>query len=547
MRKIVFLLSIFTIHLNVIGQNNKEKINKYLSSTVTIFLDNNTKSGSGFIIEKGKIITNSHVIEGNKNGYVIINGTDVKHKIEGYFDYDSTTDLAILSVPTLKGNPLILANEEPKIGDEVFAFENPIISSKIILEGKIIYTSNSISNGIIKTTIPLTFGNSGGALVNSKGQVIGIVNSGVMSDIENLKAGIAIEVSFLKKLLERKNETKKELNIIKGAYHYLNESLLKYNVKDYQGALSDLNKSIELNPNFFMFYYNRANVKLKLKDFKGSINDCNKTIESIPNFVLAYNIRGLAKNGIKDFKGAINDFDKAIKIDNNFASAYGGRGIVKSSLKDIEGAISDFDKAIKIDSKNHIFFVSRGGIKFFSGLKKEGCQDFQKAKELGFSDAQILINKFCNSSKTAKEYFESAIIKGRSKDYKGALTDYNKAIEINPKLVIALNNRGNIKSDLKDYEGAISDFNKALVINPKDIFAYSNRGLAKAKIKDYSGAISDFTRAISLDPKDIGSYMGRGITQQMAGNKKEACSDWLKAGELGYERAYLFIKKYCKN
>jgi hypothetical protein len=41
--------------------------------------------------------------------------------------------------------------------------------------------------------------------------------------------------------------------------------------------------------------------------------------------------------------------------------------------------------------------------------------------------------------------------------------------------------------------------------------------------------------------------MGRGITQQMAGNKKQACSDWLKAGELGYERAYLFIKKYCEN
>lgn len=545
MRKIVLILLIFTKHLNVFGQNNKEIINKYLSSTVTIFLDNDTKSGSGFIIEKGKIITNSHVIEGNKNGYIIINGTDVKHKIEGYFDYDSTTDLAILSVPTLKGKPLMLANEKPKIGDKVFAFENPIISSKIVLEGKVNYTSNSTLNGIIKTSIPLTYGNSGGALLNSKGQVIGVVNGGVISNIKNYKAGIAIEVSFLKKLLEKENQTKKELNIIKGAYHYLNESRLKYNIKNYQGALLDLNKSIELNPNFFISYYNRATIKLKLRDYKRSIDDCNKAIDIIPNFVLAYNIRGLAKNGIKDFKGAINDFDKAIKIDNNFALAYGGRGIVKSSLKDIEGAISDFDKAIKIDSKNYIFFVSRGGIKFFSGLKKEGCQDFQKAKELGFSDAQILINKFCNSSKTAKEYFESALIKGKSKDYKGALTNYNKAIEINPKLVIALNNRGNIKSDLKDYKGAISDFNKALVINPKNIFAYTNRGLAKAKIKDYSGAISDFTKAISLDPKDISSYMGRGLTQQMTGNKKQACSDWSKARELGYERAYLFINKYC--
>ena len=547
MRKTVFILLIFTIHLNVFGQNNKEIINKYLSSTVTVFLDNNTKSGSGFIIGKGKIITNSHVIEGSKNGYVIINNTDVKHKIEGYFDYDSTTDLAILSVPTLKGNPLILAKEKPKTGDKVFTFENPIISSKIILEGTIDYTSNSKSNGIIKTSIPSTFGNSGGALVNTKGQVIGVVTSGAVSDIESFKGGYAVEVFFLKRLLKRKSDTNKDLNIIKGAYHYLNESQLKYNVKNYQGALSDLNKSIELNPNSFMSFYNRANIKHKLKDFKGSINDCNKAIEIIPNFVLAYNIRGLSKIKIKDYNGAISDFTKAIEIDINCAYAYNGRGLVKASLKDIDGAINDFDKAIEIDPKNELFYVSRGGIKYFSDLKKEGCEDFQKAKELGFSDSQILINKFCNYHKTAKEYFESAILKERNKDYKGALANYNKAIEINPKLILAYNNRGNVKSDLKDYKGAISDFNKALVINPKDVFSYSNRGLAKAKIKDYKGAISDFTKAISLDSKDIISYMGRGVTLQMAGKKKQACSDWSKARELGYEKAYLFIKKYCEN
>lgn len=395
MKRIINLL-ILTAYLTTYSQNNIKDVSEYLNSTVTIFLDDNTKSGSGFIIENGKIITNLHVIEGNKNGYAIINGTDIKHKIDGYFDFDDQTDLAILSVPTLKGNPLTLVKEKPKVGDKVFAFENPIISSKIILEGKVNYTSNSESNGIIKTSIPLNQGNSGGALINSKGQVIGIVNSGVVSDIKNFKAGYAIEVSFLEKLLKRKNETKKELNIKKGAFHYFNESQLKYNVKDYQGALLDLNKTIELNPNFFMYYYNRANIKLKLRDYQGSIKDCNKALEIIPNFVLAYNVRALSKSKIKDYSGAIKDFNKSIEIDTNFASAYNGRGLVKASLKDITGAINDFDKAIQIEPKNELFYVSRGGIKYFSDLKNEGCEDFQKAKELGFKDAQALINKFCN-------------------------------------------------------------------------------------------------------------------------------------------------------
>ena len=156
------LLLVLITYLNGFSQNSKIEISKYLNSTVTIFLDDNTKYGSGFLIENGKIITNLHVIEGNKNGYVIINGTDIKHRIEGFFDYDSETDLAILSVPTIKGNPLTLANKQPEIGDKVFAFENPIISSKTILEGKISYTSNSMIGGIIKTSIPLNEGNSGG-------------------------------------------------------------------------------------------------------------------------------------------------------------------------------------------------------------------------------------------------------------------------------------------------------------------------------------------------------------------------------------------------
>lgn len=395
MKKILALL-IFTTYLTGFSQNKEKDTSEYLSSTVTIFLDNNTKSGSGFIVDNGKIVTNLHVIEGSKNGYAIVNGTDTKHKIEGYFDYDSKTDLTVLSIPTLKGKPLTLANEQPKIGDKVFAFENPIIYSETMLEGKIIYTSNSTTNGIIKTSIPFTYGNSGGALINLKGQVIGVVSYAIISDTNNLKAGYAIDVSFLKSLLEKRNKVNKKLNIIRGSHYYILESQLKQIVQDYSGAIADLNKSIKLNPELFISYYNRASIKLKLNDLKGSIDDCNKSLEIIPNFVLAYNVRGLAKMILKDINGAINDFNKSIEIDNNFASAYNARGLAKANLKNIDEAIIDINKAIEIDPKNYLFYISRGNINYFSGLENEGCQDFQRAKELGFSDAQTLINKFCN-------------------------------------------------------------------------------------------------------------------------------------------------------
>ena len=56
----------------------------------------------------------------------------------------------------------------------------------------------------------------------------------------------------------------------------------------------------------------------------------------------------------------------------------------------------------------------------------------------------------------------SGIAKRKSKDYQGAIADYNKAIAINPQYAVAFNNRGNAKVDLKDYQGACADYKRAI-------------------------------------------------------------------------------------
>ena len=69
--------------------------------------------------------------------------------------------------------------------------------------------------------------------------------------------------------------------------------------------------------------------------------------------------------------------------------------------------------------------------------------------------------------KTTSEYRESGNIKLNSQDYQGAISDYTKAIEINPGFAEAYCNRGSAKSELKDYSGAISDYNKAIELLEK--------------------------------------------------------------------------------
>ena len=70
------------------------------------------------------------------------------------------------------------------------------------------------------------------------------------------------------------------------------------------------------------------------------------------------------------------------------------------------------------------------------------------------------------NAETFEYYFKLAYEKGQKGDYYGAISDYTKAIEIDPQFGKAYYNRGWSKGKLKDYYGAISDYNKALEIDP---------------------------------------------------------------------------------
>jgi len=104
---------------------------------------------------------------------------------------------------------------------------------------------------------------------------------------------------------------------------------------------------------------------------------------------------------------------------------------------------------------------------------------------------------------------------------------------------------GKEKYDNKDYKGAIEDLNKAIEINPKYAEAYSYRGLAKAKSGDFKGAIEDFNKAIEINPNDAEAYYNRGGAKILLGQKDDGCLDYSKAAELGNSQAYEQIKKYC--
>ena len=111
-------------------------------------------------------------------------------------------------------------------------------------------------------------------------------------------------------------------------------------------------------------------------------------------------------------------------------------------------------------------------------------------------------------------YYNRGAAKIEKGDLDGAIADYNRAIELNPKDARAYYNRGIAKRAKGDLDGAIADFSRAIELDPKYAIAYNNRGIAKDDKGDLDGAIADYNRAIELDPKLAIAYNNRGNAEK---------------------------------
>ncbi len=140
-------------------------------------------AGSGVVFaQNGYIITNNHVIEGATNIQVITSkGEKLQAKLIGT---DPDTDIAIIQVPGNTLRPATLGDSEQlRVGDYVFAIGNPLgtlggtVTDGIISALSRQLTINGRTMTLLQTNAAVNPGNSGGALFNVTGQLIGVVNA----------------------------------------------------------------------------------------------------------------------------------------------------------------------------------------------------------------------------------------------------------------------------------------------------------------------------------------------------------------------------------
>ena len=264
---------------------------------------------------------------------------------------------------------------------------------------------------------------------------------------------------------------------------YSKRALLYYTTGQYDQAISEYTKAIELNPKNAMTYYYRGNAYRAKDQYKEAVSDYTKVLELNPTSAEAYHNRAMMYYKQGQPKPAISDFTKAIEINPRLMQAYCNRGAAYIAEGLYDQAISDCTKAIEMDSRYAEAYFNRGAAYIAKRLYDEGISDCSRAIEINPMHAQA----YCNR---AVAYY-------RKSRYDPAISDYTKAIEIEPSNAKALDGRATAYGAKGEYERAISDYTKVIEISPTFTTAYTNRGIAYYKKGEYDKAWEDVQKAES--------------------------------------------------
>jgi Do/DeqQ family serine protease len=163
-------------------------------------------AGSGVIISAdGYIVTNNHVVDGADELTVTLNENSKEYSAR-IIGADKATDLALIKIDAKDLPAIVIANsDDVKVGEWVLAVGNPLGLNNTVTAGIVSAKARTMGQGVssmIQTDAAINQGNSGGALVNTRGELIGI-NAMLYSQTgSNIGYGFAIPTTIVKKAVD---------------------------------------------------------------------------------------------------------------------------------------------------------------------------------------------------------------------------------------------------------------------------------------------------------------------------------------------------------
>jgi len=308
-----------------------------------------------------------------------------------------------------------------------------------------------------------------------------------------------------------------------------------FKLGNYEAAVTNYSKAIELKPNYYRYLYERALTYEKwkkypeaLKDYKSCLNLKNKDKKLIMKV-------GDLSMALEDYPGAIDHFDRLTVMDKKNVPAWQKSSFAYLKLKKFDVALEKINNGLEVQRYNHTSH-------YYKALALDSLKNLASANIEYVSAIRLMKNEDPNDIKPLPKYkpyyINHAWALQRVLDFDNALIEYQNGLQIDPADTVLPKNfnvyylRSHTYLSKSDFNNSIGDLNKALVESPKFHQAFYLRAKVYKKTSQFQSAISDYTKTIQLDPKNSDAVFQRGQCHLELGNFPEAIADLKRATEM---------------
>jgi tetratricopeptide (TPR) repeat protein len=327
--------------------------------------------------------------------------------------------------------------------------------------------------------------------------------------------------------------TNKSLNMQVNSRSYFIRADCRYSLNDFEAALSDYDKAIELYSGYYTtdkykarMYYWRGRTKQKLKQWEDAIVDLTSSITyNYDEAGYAYWNRGNCYYESKKYKEADDDYTKAIdrlSKSEDLTKLYKYRGDCMGRLYKYDDADKMFTRSISYDANFYNAYWSRGFYRNSNYKSDDALEDYRKAISI------IEANNGDNND-LASVYRNVALIYSAKGENDDAMEAINKSLKANPNFISGFQTRADIYRDMKKFDKAKADYDNAITLetdDSKQAEMYFERSYELDwKMLDYRSALEDLDKSISMDAKDGMKFWHRAITYDYKKDYVKALAD----------------------
>ncbi len=279
---------------------------------------------------------------------------------------------------------------------------------------------------------------------------------------------------------------------------------------DYVLSIQYFNQVVNAKPYLHEPYFFRGLAKFYLDDYMGAESDCTAAIERNPFVVDCYQLRGLARVNQAKYVEAIGDYRSALYHAPDNEGLWHNLALCYANLKNYDAAVGVLDTIVRI---------MPGYAPALNMRAQVHIQQEDTLSALADLEASLKINKY-----DSDVYATRALVYLQQERYKDAEADLTYAIHLNPKSNYYLN-RALTRYYCQELRGAMSDYDLALDLDPNNVLGHYNRGLLRAQVGDDNRAIEDFNVVIEYEPENMMAVFNRALLLMQTGNLEGAEAD----------------------